>query len=421
MRDATGFRTEDLRLANPQLSFASNGRVSSSQTDIGFEARLADLAALDPRLCGALTATGQAIGDGRPIRVEVAARVASGSVDGHALSNLALGFTGEVDGADVTGSLDGSGGFDGLVLDLAGDIARTGDRQSIDGLVVAVGPNRLTGSLARTGDAPATGRLTLDAPDIAPVAALALVEATGALGADITLDAAEVGQGVTVDASARGLGFGATAVGALDANARITDALGLPMLQGTLTAADATVGGIGIASLTAEAEQVDRDSMRFTASSRLAIGTLADASGELTRLDGGFAATLASLSLRQPGMAATLTAPATVTVQRRRDRADAAGARLRHRQPDRAGADRRGDRRRRRDPGDAAGARQQPSGPISASPAPSTAARGSPGRATPPERAVRPDRHRSGDARSPAMPGCRRSRCRRAARRPTGG
>ena len=80
MRDATGFRTEDLRLANPQLSFASNGRVSSSQTDIGFEARLVDLAALDPRLSGALTATGQAIGDGRPIRVEVAPRVASGSV-----------------------------------------------------------------------------------------------------------------------------------------------------------------------------------------------------------------------------------------------------------------------------------------------------------------------------------------------------
>ena len=41
--------------------------------------------------------------------------------------------------------------------------------------------------------------------------------------------------------------------------------------------------------------------MRFAATSRLAIGTLADVSGELARLDGGFAATLASLSLRQPG------------------------------------------------------------------------------------------------------------------------
>ena len=99
------------------------------------------------------------------------------------------------------------------MLDVAGDVAVAGDRRSLDGLVVAVGPNRLTGSLAKAGDAPATGRLTLDAPDIAPVAALALVEATGALDADITLDAAEVGQGVSLVARARGLAVGETAVG----------------------------------------------------------------------------------------------------------------------------------------------------------------------------------------------------------------
>ena len=87
------------------------------------------------------------------------------------------------------------------------------------------------------------------------------------------------------------------------------------MVQGTLEAADLTAGGVGIASLTAEAEQVDRERMRFSADARLAIGTLASASGELARLDDGFAATLASLSLRQPGIAATLTAPATVTVR----------------------------------------------------------------------------------------------------------
>ena len=148
--------------------------------------------------------------------------------------------------------------------------------------------------MAKAGAAPATGRLTLDAPDIAPVAAFALVEATGAIEADITLDAAEVGQGVTLDAHARGLSVGATAVGTLDANARVSDALGLPTVQGSLDATDLTVAGIGIASLSAEAEQLDRDRMRFAANGRLAIGTLADVSGELARLDGGFAATLAS-------------------------------------------------------------------------------------------------------------------------------
>jgi translocation and assembly module TamB len=315
VRDTTGFRTEDVRIENPQLSFASNGRISSIRTDIGFEAQLNDLAAVDPQLSGAVTATGRATGDGRPIRVELAARVPEGSVGGRTLSNVAIGFTGDVDGGDISGSLEGSGSLDGLVLDLAGDIAVAGDRRQVDGLVIAVGPNRLSGSVVKIGDAPATGRLTLDAPDVAPVAALALVEATGTLNADITLDAAEVGQGVTLVASARGLAFGDTAVGALDASARISDALSLPMVQGSLTASDVTAGGIGVASLSAEAEQTDRDSMRFSANSRLAIGTLADVSGELTRLEDGFAATLAGLSLRQPGIAATLTGPATVTVR----------------------------------------------------------------------------------------------------------
>ena len=315
VRDEAGFRTEDLRIGNAQFSFASNGQVSTSRTDIGFDARLADLATIDPALSGELTASGRAAGDGRPIHVDLSARVPTGSVGGRALANLDVGFTGEVDGGDVSGSLDGSGALEGLVLDLAGDIAVAGERRAIDGLVVAVGPNRLTGSVAKVGDAPATGRLSLAAPDIAPVAALALVEATGAVDADITLEAAEVGQGVTFDASARGLRIGGTAIGSLDADARISDALGLPMVDGSLTGADLVLGGVGIAALSAEAEQLDRDRMRFTADGRLAIGTLADASGELARVDGGFAATLSTLSLRQPGIAATLAAPATVTVQ----------------------------------------------------------------------------------------------------------
>ncbi len=44
VRDETGVRTEDLRIANPQLSFASDGQISSKATDIGFDASLADLA-----------------------------------------------------------------------------------------------------------------------------------------------------------------------------------------------------------------------------------------------------------------------------------------------------------------------------------------------------------------------------------------
>ena len=215
----------------------------------------------------------------------------------------------------MTGSVSGTGSLDGLVMRLAGDVAVAGDERRMSGLEVAVGPNRLTGDLTMHAGAPMAGRLSLDAPDIAPLAALALAEASGSARADIVLDAAEIGQGVSLTGRANDVIAGANRVGALDVEARIEDALGLPLIDGSLNGRDLALAGIDVASLSATATQLDRDRMRFTAESRLAIGTLADVSGELSRLDGGFAATLSALRLRHETASATLTAPATVSVR----------------------------------------------------------------------------------------------------------
>ena len=117
VRDEAGIRTENLRVANPQVTFASNGSIASTRTDIGFEASRSDLSLVDPRLTGALDATGHAAGAGRPIAVSVAATVPNGTVSGHSLTGARIGFDGEVDGPDVSGDLSGAGALDGLVLE----------------------------------------------------------------------------------------------------------------------------------------------------------------------------------------------------------------------------------------------------------------------------------------------------------------
>ncbi len=314
VRDASGIRTEDLKVQNPQLAFASNGQVSSKATDIGFQASLADLRLVDPRLEGTLSATGKAQGSGGPITVSIAAGIPQGKIAGRTLANAHLGLDGTVDGADVTGTLSGDGGLDGLVLRLAGDIAAVGEVRSVKGLEVVVGPNRLSGEVSKAGAAPAEGRLTLHAPDIAPVAALALVEATGAVDVDIQLAAAEIGQGATIVAGANGLAMGGTRIGRLDANATVIDALGVPLIDGSLNAGDVTAGGVQMTSLTATARHTDTARMQVSAASRLAIGTEVELAGELERLEAGFAATLAALDLRQGDTSAHLAAPATVTI-----------------------------------------------------------------------------------------------------------
>jgi translocation and assembly module TamB len=315
VRDESGIRTENLRIENPQLSFASNGQISSTRSDIGFEARLADLGLIDPRLGGALTATGRASGTGRPIDVSLQARIPSGRIEDRTLANARLGFDGQLSGSDVSGTVSGAGQLDGLVLSLGGDIAVEGESRRISGLDVRVGPNRLSGDLAQTGNAPATGRLTLAAPDISPLAAFALVQATGAVNADIRLDAAPVGQSVALDLEARDVVVGETRLGSLTADLDVTDALGRPLAHGTVKGRDLALAGVEIASLAAEATTIDQTRMRFTAESRLAIGTLADLSGELGRLEDGFSLELATLRLRHTDATATLTAPATITVR----------------------------------------------------------------------------------------------------------
>ncbi len=315
VRDEGGIRTEDLRISNPQVTFASDGQIASTKTDIGFTATLSDLKLIDPRVSGAVTATGHAAGNGQPVDVTVSAAIPQGELMGRRLTDASLGFDGQVNGSDVTGSLTGSGGLNGLVLSLAGDVAVKGESRSISGLEVMVGPNRLSGGVSKDGAAPAVGQLTLHAPDIAPVAALALVDASGAIDADIRLDKADVGQGVKLSMNASQLVVAGNRIGALDASADIANALGIPLIDGELSATDLALAGFEVASLHAKADQVDQTKMDFSADARLAIGTLADLSGQLVRLDAGFAATLDSLRLRQEGVAATLTAPATVTIR----------------------------------------------------------------------------------------------------------
>lgn len=316
VRDEQGVRTENLRLANPQLAFTSNGQVSSARTDIAFDASVTDLALVDPRLGGALTASGRATGQGQPVTVSLDAAIPNGRLDERQLTNATLGFEGEVNGTDVTGTLTGGGGLDGLTLSLAGDVASVGESRSVKGLEINIGPNRLSGDLAKAGAAPLEGRLNLQAPDIASIAALALTEATGALDATLTFAPAETGQGVKVVAGANGIAVGGTRIGELNLQADVVDALGVPLVDGGMDASGLVVGGIEVSSVNATASRADANRMQVSANARLAIGTQIDTSGEVAHLDGGgFATTLATLNLRQQDMQARLASPSTVTLK----------------------------------------------------------------------------------------------------------
>ncbi|CAN5651935.1 hypothetical protein BH23PSE1_BH23PSE1_00520 [soil metagenome] len=315
LRDETGFLTDAFRIANEQVEFTSTGRISSEETDIGFEAALADLALVLPDASGRITAAGRAAGLAGPIAVDLEAAIAEGTLGGRSLSGAALAFTGDVVDGNVTGSLSGTGALNGSAIELAAEIGLVGETRSLEDLVFVVGPNRIEGEVVQIGAEPVEGALAVRAPDIAPLAALALLEAQGAAEADILLGPAETGQGAGVTATLRDLVFGETRIGALDLEADIVDAFGVPLATASLSASDVVAAGIEIATLSAQTEQTSATQMRFSAESLLAIGTEIALGGGLERIEDGFALMLERLSLAQNGIAADLAAPAEVSVR----------------------------------------------------------------------------------------------------------
>lgn len=319
VRDETGIRTEDLRIENPQVILVSDGVYSTARTDIGFQASLSDLALLSPRASGAVDITGRATGTGQPINVTLAAAIPAGTLMDRTLTRARLGFTGTVSstatGSDIDGTLSGGGALDGLVLSLGGGVTVAGEDRALTGLQVTVGPNRLTGSLARHASDPVVGQLALTAPDIAPVAALALVEATGAADATVTLANEAGAQGLTVAANARQMVVAGNRIDSLALQAEVADALGVPLIDGRLDASGLVVAGFDLNTLTARATRQTGERMQFAADARFAIGTDAALSGTVDALNPGFAATIDTLSLSQQAVSATLKAPATVTIR----------------------------------------------------------------------------------------------------------
>jgi translocation and assembly module TamB len=313
-RDAEGFRTDGFRLANPQVEVTSTGRITRGDADLAVNARLADLAAIDPRASGAASLTGRLSGAGRPFALRLEATAPEAQLLARTLLGARLGFDGTVDGADVAGALRGGAVFDGAPVALTADLELDGPSRALRDLAVQVGPNTVTGDLAQAPGDVLRGALQIDAPDLAPLAALALTEASGAASATIRFGPGDVGQRVEFAARARDVAAGANRLGALDLDARIEDAFGASLAQGSLAASGLAVAGVALDRLSVTAEQTGPTDMRVVADARFAMGAEAELAAALAQRPGGFAATVDALTLREGEVQARLTAPATLTV-----------------------------------------------------------------------------------------------------------
>jgi len=322
-----GVRFDRLALAGDHLRATIEGAATREAAEVSAKIDIPDLHPADARLSGRAEIDAELTGslekpDARLVAVLTDARAA-----GRAIPKLSL----RADASDLLGapalaaSLQGT--IDGAAARGVAHFAEAGAGWAVDGVDVAIGRAALKGALTLDSAGLARGRLTLAAPDLDDLSALALQKLSGALDADIALDAANGAQNIRVEAKGARIRAAEASIERLAAKIGGRDLMRRPALDGEVAIDDVRVGGQTISKVRLRASpaaggsalDVAVDAMSAALAAR---GVLTP--GDVTRLD------LRALSVERFGKRIALAGPTTILVDKGvvelKDLALAAGA-----------------------------------------------------------------------------------------------
>lgn len=313
-RSEAGLEADDLVLENPQVRLAADGTYATGNADFRFDAALADLALVSEDASGRVVATGTAVGTDGIIDLDARVTIAEGTLANRRLANAQLGFTGTTTPDGLTGAVSGTGFLDGFEIALASDIDVNDTRLALSDLSFRAPGASLAGNLTRDSENGLfAGRLTLDAPDIETAAALALIEAQGAVAADVTLAAEGGQQQASVSASVTALEAMDVEIGSARIEADIADLFGVPVIEGTINGRAIAAAGVTVETLNLAAT-ASEETTAFNGAATLAGNTQIALDGSLAPVGDGFRVGLNTLSLTQGAIAARLAQPTALEV-----------------------------------------------------------------------------------------------------------
>nr|WP_295892120.1 translocation/assembly module TamB domain-containing protein [uncultured Devosia sp.] len=313
-RTEAGLTAENFRIANGQVQLLADGTYSNALADFTFNLDLSDLALLSEEASGALKVVGTAKGQDSVIDLDLDATVASGTLAGRQLREGALSFDGRYNVDRLDGNISGAAALDGYRTTLAADLSVTESEQALANIDFQAAGTRITGGVSRvvlTGLM--NGGLSVVSPDVSVPAALALLDATGSVNAEVTLAPVEGKQGATLRGDIRDFAVNDIRVGAADVNADVADLFGVPVIDGAANASDVSAAGVEIRTLSATATQTGQTTA-FDAQAALATGTDIDIAGSLTPVDQGYRLAVDRAQLQQGQLSARLARPTVVQV-----------------------------------------------------------------------------------------------------------
>jgi translocation and assembly module TamB len=300
------------QIAGAKARLDAHGTVTDRNLNLGFAAGVDDAAALDPALRGALAVDGTVTGtmDTPAVAAELNApslRVADRAVDHLKLSTKATDLL-----AAPKIALDGAAMIDRLPATVAASVQVEGEQVAARNLALTLGKSKLTGDLAMAGSL-LTGKLALNAADLKQFESLAGLPLSGALSADITLDAAKGRQSAHLTAKGRSIAAGeAFRTAGLDATATMSDLFGAPAIDADLNLADPVIADQRLTqvSLTTKGPLT---ALRTTLSAT-GEDLKANAEAEVAQIAAGYRVTVGSLAVAIKDIDVKSQQPAVITL-----------------------------------------------------------------------------------------------------------
>jgi translocation and assembly module TamB len=316
-RDPQGaFAANSISLTSGTLT--ASGTASATGTDIQADLKgsLGDVSTLSDLVGAPLSGGVDFALSAKGARTAPDFTVTAGSdsltVSGRTVKDIALTASGKADIASPAADVSLTGSVDDQPLTLKAALATIDGKRSIHGLSLSLGDSRVSGDLALNEALLPVGTLTLEVPDIAPLASLAGQAASGDVHGTFNFAAEGDVPSVAINAASGAITRGALSARDIAVAATVGNFIKAPAISGTVKAESVTSGTTEIGGIAVNLKQ-DGAWTGFAGKATVA-GIPATIAGRARLADGVTTVELASGGATVKGIAAAIAGPATITV-----------------------------------------------------------------------------------------------------------
>ncbi|MDX8438648.1 translocation/assembly module TamB domain-containing protein [Mesorhizobium australafricanum] len=312
-RDANGnVNVDGLKLNSGALSADGQASLADSKLAAGIRGALSDVSGLSKDAKGAIAFALNAQG---PVTApDLSMTVSSDrlSVAAREITGLKLTASGKADAANPAANVELTGNVAGQNLQGSAVLATTDGSRAINGLLLSLGPNKISGDLALDDAFVPVGTVTLDLPDIGPLAALALEKAEGNVRGTIAFTKVANGPNVAIKANTSAIKRGDLSATNVAIDAQIANYMAAPVIAGTVRAESVISGGTAVTGIDVDLKR-DGDWTGFSGGATVK-NIPAKAAGRVKVASGTTTIELASGQATVQGIKAAIAQASTVTI-----------------------------------------------------------------------------------------------------------